>query len=756
MSSHRKYFRRSSSAGRRLRVESLEPRNLLAALNVGDITWGSIDSNDEVDSYTFSGGAGNVIDLVLTSTPTNGPFETYAELYAPSNNLHTYFYFSNGAQRITLPFEDGEYTLKISDAGQDATGGYSIGMEQISPISPNPTSLLFGDITAGAINNPIEKDQFTFDAEALATIDLALTSQPTSGGFEPMAELFAPSGNRVTYWYLSNGPQRITLPEETGTYMLQIADAGLAATGKYTIGYEGIHQISPNPVSLVMGGITAGTTWRAIEKDQFVFNADGPTTIDLVVSSAAKSGDFEALAELFAPSGNRVTYWYTSNGSQRITLPDEQGQYMLMISDSGLDATGNYSIGFEGLNPFSPAPVAVVKGGITKGFTRTIEKDQLQFYSPGSAIIDLVVSSTPTQGDYEALVELFAPSGNRVTYFYTSNGNQRIQLPDETGNYILMISDAGLDGAGFYQLGFEGINPISPSPRTLVRNATTTGQISSALEKDQFVFRAVNNETIKLQLSEVAIDANFDALAELFSPSGERVTYFYTSNGQQTIDLTGHGTGNYLLQIRSDNLTSRGDYAVGFIGNPLPAVIAAPNSLHAVTTYSTKVDLAWNGPSTNEVGFQIAVSFDGGESFVTVGTTTINDHDFTVTGLIPGQSYKMKVRAFNDNDVSLYSNVIDVTTRLSTPTNLRRGTLTATSVQLLWDDKSNNEGRFEIFRRIGNTGDFVKVATVGANLQSYVVTGLTKNTLYQFRVRAANYKTTSFFSNTLSVTTPSA
>jgi hypothetical protein len=747
----RRFLDRSRHSG--LLVESLEPRHLMAALNVGGITSGAISTNTEIDSYSFSGGAGEVIDLVVTSTPSSGNYLSFAQLFAPSGNRHTFFFSSDGTQRITLPFETGTYKLTISDAGQDGTGSYSIGTEGISPISPNPASLDFGGIVSGTISNPIEKDQLTFNAPALGIVDLVVTGQSQSSGFKPFMELFAPSGNRVAFWFSTDGTQRITLPEEEGTYTLMVQAAGLDATGSYSIGLEGINPISDDPLPLVMGGITTGTTFKAIEKDQFVFNADGPAVVDLVVTGTAKQGDFRPFMELFAPSGDRVAFWFANDGTQRLTLPDEQGKYMLMVQDTGLDAIGNYSIGFEGIQPFSPLPIPIIKGGITKGFTRTIEKDQLSFTATASSTIDLVLSSTATQGSYTAFAELFAPSGNRVTFWNATEGNQRITLPNESGTYVIMIQDLGEDGAGFYSLGFEGISPASPNPRSLLRNGVTTGQISTALEKDQLQFRALAGETIKLNVTSTAIDTGFVGFVELFSPAGDRVAFWRSNDGQVTLPLTGFGSGNYLLQVVALNLINRGDYSISFIGNPLPAAVAAPISLHTASSGTASVNLDWTDKSNNEVGFQIAVSYDGGESYVTVGTTTINDHTFTVTGLIPGQSYKMKVRAFTDSGVSPYSNVIDVTTKLNKPANLRASNVTATSLHLQWDDKSNNEARFDIFRRVGISGTFVKIGSATANTTSFVVSGLTKKTLYQFQVRAINSRSSSAFSNTLSVTT---
>src|SRR5262249_22546494 len=85
---------------------------------------------------------------------------------------------------------------------------------------------------------------------------------------------------------------------------------------------------------------------------------------------------------------------------------------------------------------------------------------------------------------------------------------------------------------------------------------------------------------------------------------------------------------------------------------PLPG---APNKLRVAASSASEIDLAWNGNSYNETGFQIERSTDGGTTFTTAGTSTTTT--FADTGLAHG-TYYYRVRAFNGNGASDPTNVI--------------------------------------------------------------------------------------------------
>jgi len=82
----------------------------------------------------------------------------------------------------------------------------------------------------------------------------------------------------------------------------------------------------------------------------------------------------------------------------------------------------------------------------------------------------------------------------------------------------------------------------------------------------------------------------------------------------------------------------------------------------------------------------------------------------------------------------------------------------AAQFTLKWTDRSDNETGFRVERAAGlaATEGFVEIATVGANVVSYVDAGLPNATAYSYRLRAYNAAGNSGYSNTASGTTPPA
>ena len=77
----------------------------------------------------------------------------------------------------------------------------------------------------------------------------------------------------------------------------------------------------------------------------------------------------------------------------------------------------------------------------------------------------------------------------------------------------------------------------------------------------------------------------------------------------------------------------------------------------------------------------------------------------------------------------------------------------AASLQLSWDDNSQNEDGFDIERKTGNGGAFLALTTIPANQSSYTDTNLSNGTTYCYRVRAFNSVGGSPYSNEACATT---
>jgi hypothetical protein len=76
-------------------------------------------------------------------------------------------------------------------------------------------------------------------------------------------------------------------------------------------------------------------------------------------------------------------------------------------------------------------------------------------------------------------------------------------------------------------------------------------------------------------------------------------------------------------------------------------------------------------------------------------------------------------------------------------------TIAASPAQLTlsWQDNSNDEDNFAIERKTGTNGAYSQLASVAANVTSYLDTGVTSGVTYCYRVQAVNNAGASAYTN---------
>ena len=97
--------------------------------------------------------------------------------------------------------------------------------------------------------------------------------------------------------------------------------------------------------------------------------------------------------------------------------------------------------------------------------------------------------------------------------------------------------------------------------------------------------------------------------------------------------------------------------------NPTP--VNAPSNLTSTANSSSEIALSWSDNSSNEDGFSIERTTDGG-SFSVIATTAANATSYSNTNLTSNTAYSYRVRAFSGNTNSSYSNTATATTSAGT------------------------------------------------------------------------------------------
>jgi C1A family cysteine protease len=149
----------------------------------------------------------------------------------------------------------------------------------------------------------------------------------------------------------------------------------------------------------------------------------------------------------------------------------------------------------------------------------------------------------------------------------------------------------------------------------------------------------------------------------------------------------------------------------------------APDQIEVVAISGSEVEVSWQDNSNNEDGFSIERW--NGSDWDEIDTVSADTTSYTDSGLQCGTTYYYQVRAYNSHGYSYYTNFSSDTTdacSIEAPSNLQISALSKESLELTWEDNSDNEDGFNIMRWSGD--GWKTIANPSANATSYTDSGL--------------------------------
>ena len=425
--------------------------------------------------------------------------------------------------------------------------------------------------------------------------------------------------------------------------------------------------------------------------------------------------------EIRNPNGTATVY------QQGTFAPDSTYRWMGSIAT---DQAGNIGVGYSASSS-SMHPAIRYTGRESTDPLNTLQAETTMFQGGGSE-----ASGLSRWGDYSAT--RIDPSDD-CTFWYTTE-----YIPaNGTFNWHTRI--------GSFKFNSCGVPPSPPTaPSGLLATAVNAHRVDLAWtdnsnnESGFNIYRCNGDSTV------CTLPTSFSKIA---TASANAVSYSDTS-AQPASTYTYHVTA---FNSAFESAPSNDSTATTPASNPPNG---DPSNLTATAVSSSQINLAWTSGSTNQDGFAIerctgTACTNFAEIARTAGTTYNN------TGLSPNTSYSYRVRAFNGDGYSNYSNTANATT-FDVPPAAPSG-LTATGnksgnspfVDLKWTDNSNNETNFVVERCTGaGCTNFLPInSAVPANSTTYHDTGVARRTTYVYRVKAHNAQGDSAYSNTATATT---
>jgi hypothetical protein len=200
---------------------------------------------------------------------------------------------------------------------------------------------------------------------------------------------------------------------------------------------------------------------------------------------------------------------------------------------------------------------------------------------------------------------------------------------------------------------------------------------------------------------------------------------------------------------------------------PGPSAPSAPSALTAQSASTSTIGLAWQDNAGNETSLRVEQLVGG--AFQEVQSLAAGATQVQISGLSPATAYTFRVRAANAAGFSAYSNTASATTQAvpppppppppgpsapNPPGGLTAQGASSSTINLAWQDNSNNETSFRVEQLVG--GAFQEVQVLAAGATQVQIIGLAPVTTYTFRLRAANTAGFSAYSNTVAATTTTA
>jgi FtsP/CotA-like multicopper oxidase with cupredoxin domain len=251
------------------------------------------------------------------------------------------------------------------------------------------------------------------------------------------------------------------------------------------------------------------------------------------------------------------------------------------------------------------------------------------------------------------------------------------------------------------------------------------------------------------------------------STDGINFTVVATSsslNNTGTVSLTNTNLqpGTYTYRVKAVNGSLESAYSnlanVTIVSSPPANAPAAPTTLSATLQTGPKVSLSWKDNATNETGFTLERSTNGGAYTVIAnpgpeknkGTGLYSD-----TTVTPGNSYSYRVKAMNGTISSAYTNVVTISVPAipTAPTGLNGTASRSGSVTLTWTKPAGTITGY-VVQSATNATFTQNVSTSNVTNNTFNKSGFTRNRTYYFRVQAVNLGGSSPWSDTLSIRTP--
>lgn len=294
------------------------------------------------------------------------------------------------------------------------------------------------------------------------------------------------------------------------------------------------------------------------------------------------------------------------------------------------------------------------------------------------------------------------------------------------------VSVTGLQPNTMYHFRVQAANNNGASVYSETVSVKTGKPVAPSIPEN-FEWTARSIDYVVLQWEMVADAESYDLRYRIVGAENWTLT---DSTSRTSATIAGlKSASDYEFQVRARSWAGSSDWAVCQVST-LENVPDVPTNLRTVKVTPNSVELSWDSVE-NVISYDLQYRRTGEESWTVV--SGIEEPHLTVTGLSSNTAYEFQIRAVTKDCPSDWSGVLSVKTMIAVPTkptNFRAVSATADSVSLQWNAGLNAASyKIEILRP--GEANWTVLEEAWTSL-SYVSTGLTANTSYQYRITAVN------------------
>ena len=235
-----------------------------------------------------------------------------------------------------------------------------------------------------------------------------------------------------------------------------------------------------------------------------------------------------------------------------------------------------------------------------------------------------------------------------------------------------------------------------------------------------------------------------------YNEDTKKYAYVATVNDTTYTDTNLQPGTNYQYKVRCV-WTIGGNNYYGTYSSALtvPTLPAQVTNVRVDKQTGKTVSLAWDSVNGAD-GYRIYRYNSDSDSYEELDTVGADRTSYEVTGLASACEYRFKIRASKTMNANTYwgeySEKVVAVTKPDKVAELSARTLGASEIELTWKKSSHVTG-YQIYRLDGQTGKYVKIATVEESMPaSYTDCKLSAATEYSYKVRAyKKFEGTSYY-----------